>query len=440
MKKIKLKAIKESLNKIPNLPGVYFFIKNEKYIYIGKANSLRSRLSSYYSQGVEGKAKEIARISDFISYIEVNSEIEALLLEAKLIKKYKPHYNSSLRDDKSPLYIIITKDKYPRVLSARKTDIFSAKYYYGPFPTSGKVKEVLKILRRLFPFAQHSIGKKPCLYSHINLCDPCPNIIENTKDIKYKEVLNKKYQTNIKYINGTLSNRFSFVTKEIRNEMNMYSKSENYEEANELKKKLDTFDYITQPRIDINELLRNPNFTEDMRKIEVKQLLQILQNNQLVIDNLHRIECFDVSHLSGIHTTASMVTFMDGKADKSLYRHFKIRSKAKSDDLLALKEVIKRRKKYFKIWGKPDLVIVDGGKTQVKTFYKYIKNTNMPVIGLAKRQETLIFPYVFDKNIKYREYKLPRGNARNLIQRIRNEAHRFAISYHRKLLTKSYLV
>ncbi|MFC1710048.1 GIY-YIG nuclease family protein [Patescibacteria group bacterium] len=440
MNTIKLISKKKSLSKIPNSPGVYFFIKNNKYIYIGKANNLKNRLSSYFSKATDGKAKEIVNNSKYISYIEVNSEIEALLLEAKLINKYKPHYNSSLKDDKSPLYIIITKDKYPQVKSARKPDIALSRNHYGPFPTSNKVKEVLKILRKLFPYAQHKIGNKPCLYNHMNLCDPCPNVIEKIKNTSDKKAKTDEYIKNITYINGILSGRFNFVVKKLKKEMNNYSKEKMYEEALVIKNKLDTFEYITQPRIDINEVINNPNFTVDIRDSELKELKNILSKLGLKTNNLNRIECFDVSHLSGTHTTASMVTYIKGKEDKSFYRHFRIRSKTKSNDIASLEEVIKRRIKHLKTWGRPDLVIVDGGKAQVKIFFDNLEALNLPTIGLAKRFETLIIPKIENDIILYKEYRLPKGNARNLVQRIRNEAHRFAISYHRKLLSKGYLV
>jgi len=436
----KIKSNKKSLKLISKTYGVYLFTENNKYIYIGKANSLRDRLSSYFSISTSGKVKEIVKRSDSISYIEVNSEIEALLLEAKLVGKYKPYYNSSLKDDKSPLYIIITNDIYPQVKSIRKSNLKIAKYIHGPFPNASYVKEILKILRRIFPFSQHNIGKRACLYNHINLCDPCPNLIENIKDKTIKKALFDEYQKNITYINGILSGRFKFVTNELRRDMYKKSKMKDYEGALELKKKLDIFDYITKPNTDIKEVLKNPNFAEDIRKKEVTELLRMLKDNKLIINNINRIECFDVSHLSGFYTTASMVTFINGKAEKSLYRHFRIRSKNKSNDLTSLNEVINRRLKHINTWGQPDLIIVDGGKTQVKTFYEILKERNISVVGLAKRNETLIIPMLLDDELSYIEYRVSKGNARNLLQRIRNESHRFAISYHKKLLSKSYYV
>ena len=277
------------------------------------------------------------------------------------------------------------------------------------------------------------------MYNHINLCNPCPNVIENIKDNNVKKMLFDEYQKNIKYINGILSGKIKYVTNEIRKDMYKKSKVNDYEKALELKKKLDIFEYITQPRTDIREVLSNPNFLQDIRKKEISELHVILRDNKLEIDNINRIECFDVSHLSGIHTTASMVTFIKGKADKSLYRRFHIRSKIKSNDLASLKEVIQRRLKHLNTWGVPNLIIVDGGKTQVKTFYEILKDVNISVVGLAKKNETLIIPKTFDDDLKYKEFRVPKGNAKNLLQRIRNEAHRFAITFHRDKRSKSAL-
>ena len=173
-------------------------------------------------------------------------------------------------------------------------------------------------------------------------------------------------------------------------------------------------------------------------KNEINEFKNIL-NNFFRIDNLTRIECFDVSHLFGVFSTASMVTFINGEADKSYYRHFRIRKAQKMNDTSSLEEVIKRRLNHLSDWGQPDLVIVDGGKPQVAVFYKYLSGLGIPVVGIAKRLETLVIPSITNNGITYSEYVLPKGEAKNLVQRIRNEAHRFAISYHKKLFSKNLL-
>ena len=206
---------KDNFSKIPKKNGVYLFYDNEgNVLYVGKAKNLRSRISSYKLKTVTGKTLKLVDKIKNISYIEVNSEIESLLLEAKLVKKYKPKYNIQLKDDKHPLYIRITKEKYPQVLTARQKDeIEKGDVLFGPFPSSRNVRSVLKILRRIFPYAQHSVKKgRPCFYNQIGLCDPCPNEIELSD--KEKE-LRKNYIYNIKMIRGILNGRFNFVKKDL---------------------------------------------------------------------------------------------------------------------------------------------------------------------------------------------------------------------------------
>ena len=183
--------------KLPETAGVYFFYKDSKVIYIGKAINLKRRVSSYFDIDLELKTAKMVSEATRIDYIKVNSELEALLLEAKLIRSYMPHYNIISKDDKHPLYILITKEEYPRVISARKlmTNNYQLMASYGPFPSSRIVYAVLRMLRKIFPYSDHKVGKRPCLYSHIGLCSPCPNeIVHSTKYL----ILRKKYLKNIK--------------------------------------------------------------------------------------------------------------------------------------------------------------------------------------------------------------------------------------------------
>lgn len=425
----KLRNLKRNL---PENPGVYIFWQKTTPLYIGKAKNLKNRVQSYFSGELSSKTSRMVSEADSLTYIKVDSELESLLLEASLIRKNQPKYNSASKDDKHPLYIKITKEKYPRIITARKIEEKDSLAFFGPFPSSGNVYSVLKMLRRIFPFSDHKVGKRPCLYSHIGLCNPCPNEIEKEKNEEIKKSLRGRYLRNIRMVKKVLSRRIDTVKRELEKNMRTLSEREKFEEALVLREQLERLDYITQPIIPAEYFLENPNLTEDLRKQELNNLKIILKNCKLKIVNLHRIECYDVAHLAGSSPAASMVTFINGELDKSYYRHFRIRKHNERDDLKSLREVARRRTKYFASWGKPNLIVVDGGKTQVNVFNSIFEKHYIPVIGIAKRFETLIFP-------KGAEFRLKRSPALNLIQRMRDEAHRFARRYHHKLIRKVLL-
>lgn len=356
-----------------------------------------------------------------ISIIEVGSELEALLLEAKLIRSYMPKYNSSSKDDKHPLYIKITKEKFPRIITVRKNDEIPTLAIFGPFPSSTSVYSVLRMLRRIFPFSDHKLGKRACIYSHMGLCSPCPNTI-TTQEQK------KVYLKNISTVKAILRGKIQSVQVQLKREMKQFSDCENFEEANKILDQIKMLEYITSPQIPTDNYLTNPNLNEDIRLKEVSELTSIIKAYYPSIKKATRIECYDIAHLGGSSPTASMVTFINGEADKSFYRHFRIKIAKGGDDYEALREVAKRRKKYFKSWGQPDLIIVDGGKGQVKSFKKEI--SIVPIVGITKMLETLI---VGEEQMRLK------GLSLNLVQRIRDEAHRFARVYHHKLVSKNML-
>lgn len=419
---------------LPESPGVYIYYKNSLPIYVGKAINLKRRVSSYFSLDLEPKTASLMKEANELSYIQVTSELEALLLEARLIRAHMPHYNIAAKDDKHPLYIQITKEKFPRIMTIRKTELTKIPNLriYGPFPSSENVRSVLRMLRKIFPFSDHKIAKRPCLYSHIGLCDPCPNEISNNQDLKSKQIQIKKYKTNIRHIRTILDGKIENVKSDIEKEMQIASKNEDYEKAAALRNKVQSLVYITSPQMPTDYYIENPNLYEDMRRKELSQLKNILINCNLSIVNLTRIECFDIAHLSGTGAAASMVVFTDGEADKSNYRHFRIRQGKRSSDVDSLKEVIARRINHLKDWGIPNLIIVDGGVGQVRAFISILndKKIEIPVVGIAKHPDRLI---VGDNKIKLS------GNAYHLIARMRDEAHRFARVYHHKLLSKSLI-
>lgn len=423
----------------PESPGVYIYIRSGKPIYVGKAINLKKRVSSYFRLELETKTRRMMNEAEEISYIRVDSEFEALLLEAKLIRYYMPKYNVVSKDDKHPLYIVITKEEFPIVKIIRKPDInkFPNIAIYGPFPSSTNVKSVLGMLRKIFPYSDHKIGKKPCLYSQIGLCNPCPNVITGIKNYELRMRETGKYKNNIKHIKAILDGKINFVVMKLKKEMNMYSSEQNYEDAMKIRDRIKKLEYITSVKTPADLYLENPNLFEDIRKREIDELKKIINTYGQNIHKLRRIECYDIAHLHGQNATASMVTFSDGIPDKNFYRHFKIYQKKGNDDYASMKEVARRRKKHLNDWGIPDLIIVDGGKGQLSVFLREFYGNNIPIIGLAKRLETLVIPLFIGETISFKELVLKNGPSLHLVERLRDEAHRFARAYHHKLFKRS---
>lgn len=427
-----LKASKNSIKNIPTLAGVYIFQDSEKVTYVGKAINLKNRVGSYFAGRLEPKTARMVETAKTIKFIPVNSEFEALLLEAKLVKKYRPRFNIELRDDKSPLYIGITKEEFPKVITLRQTHIekYKLSSLYGPFVNTGAVRRVLRFTRRIFTFSTHSPGKRPCVYSQIGLCKPCPSEIlgyGDTDPLIYTQ-LKKKYLTNIRRLRSVLSGNSKKVLKQLEREMTLASREENFEDARETKRKVDSLKYIIEKPVSENSYIENPNLLEDIRSKELESLKKFI-SKYYEIEKVERIECFDIAHLGGSYPTASMITFIKGEPEKSLYRHFRMHNKNSDTDNML--EVLTRRKKRFIDWGVPNLIIVDGGKGQLSKALEIIDEA--PVVGLAKREETL----VFKTTDGFKELKLPESPAKKLVQRIRDEAHRFARSYHHKLVSRA---
>ena len=323
---------------------------------------------------------------------------------------------------------ITVKDKYPLVLTVRrKTDNNSI--YFGPFPNAaGALRMVLKTIRRIFPYQSVlNHDKKVCLYNHLGLC-PCPPVFDNLE-------FQKEYRQDIKYIIDFLNGNTKKIIKELKNERDLLSKNEQFEKANFLQEKISSIELITGPfyknQLDLEV---NPNLTDDLREKEINDLISVLKANNILVTSLDRIECFDISNISGTNPVGSMVTFTNGQKDSAWYRKFKVRSLDTPNDFAMMEEVLTRRLRHQE-WPMPDLLIVDGGKGQVSTAVNILKNLNLNivVVGLAKREETIV-------TSDFREISVSKDSpAIKLLMRIRDEAHRFAITFHRKLRSKSFL-
>lgn len=397
---------------------------------MGKAKNLKKRVSSYFlNKDLGPKTQALVEKIKKIKTINTSSELESLLLEANLIKKYNPKYNIRLTDGKSYIRAKITlKDKAPKILLARREEDKNA-IFFGPFPSSNDLKIVLKLIRKIFPY--QSVLNHPnrhCLYYHIGLC-PCPPMFKTEDEFK-------EYRKNIKHIVQFFSGESKKIIKELEKERDNESKNENFEKASEIQKKIDSIVLITTPRKSAFEYEQNPNLRADIRSAETNELINALNANGLNLKKLERIECYDISNISGKFATGSMVVFINGEKDSSEYRRFQIKRPPRvvPNDFAMMREVIKRRFSHSE-WPFPDLVIVDGGKGQISSAKKALfeMNLEIPLIGIAKREELLI---TSDFNV----IRLPRtSGGLTLVRRIRDEAHRFAITYHKKLRAKYFL-
>lgn len=419
---------RSSLSSLPSEPGVYEFLgKDKKVLYVGKAKDLKSRVSSYFNSPAQLGAKTLALVDkiDSIRITIVESELEALLLEAFLIKKWRPYYNIRLTDDKSYQFIRITiKDDFPSVTLSRR-DNDSNSIYFGPYPSSRSVKLVLKTIRKVFPFlSSTNHPKRICLYNHLNLC-PCLPVNNSPENIKL-------YKKNIQGIVRILEGKSRIIQKELEKERDIASNNEEFEISFMLQKRINALKLITEPFHRPSEYDVNPNLRVDLREQEMLGLMELLNKKGYYLTSLNRIECYDISNIQGTHATASLVVLTNGEVDKSQYRKFKIKKDGKPNDFAMMEETLTRRLKHTD-WPNPDLLIVDGGKGQITSALKAFKATGVyfPLIGLAKREETII-------TSDFTEILVPRSTgALQLIMRIRDEAHRFALTYHRKLRAKA---
>lgn len=435
--------IRKSLDRLSEQTGVYMF-KNadDATLYVGKAVNLKKRVSSYFQKGdLALKTLTFVPQIQTIEHIETVSELDALLLEADLIKKLKPKYNIIWKDDKHPLYIKISIfAEFPKITTVRKEDDRRA-FYVGPFPSGRTARVVLQSLRKVFPYcAQNRLGKRSCFYTHLGLCDPCPSVVIKLPPKLYREE-KKRYRANIYAIKKILEGKSTAVLNGLIKEMEDYAKKEEYERAAQIRNQIRELRYITQQHFPSGVYLSHPDYTKEEQQKELaafrELLIDIHHESPLafrVPDVLRRLECFDISNTMGQEGTGSMVTFVHGRAEKGLYRRFRIRLVKTPNDTAMLDEVLRRRFQHPE-WGSADIILVDGGKAQLGTASQVLKEMGiaLPVVGLAKRLEELVVPLA-SSDRPFRLVRLKPGSPQyHLLTRIRDEAHRFAISYHRSL-------
>lgn len=512
---------------LPKKPGVYIMRDaNDEIIYIGKAKNLINRVRSYFREKLDRPKTQILMSHfDSLEYIVTNSEKEALILEANLIKKHRPRYNIQLKDDKRYPYVKITDEKYPRLIITR--NVTKNGIYYGPFTDVTSVKKTVKFLKSLFKIRTCRNMDGPCLNSQIELCyAPCSGEISQEE---YNEVINK--------IDLFFQGKYSVIVKNLKKEMTRAAKNEQFEKAAVLRDQITSIEEIMEKQfvdlvdddLDQDVIAIAPNDNEvvviilpvrngkivgrddflmsgsqyesnseilfafiqqyygfnrhipkqillnepiddsqlleewlsDLRgnrvyiKVPMKgvklRLVNMAQKNAEIIkhqkkamenslielkkylklDNLPRvIEGYDISNISGKFAVGSKVSFKDGKPNKKKYKRFKIETPG-PNDFAMMKELLTRRLKMIDTDEEPDLIVIDGGKGQLGMACEVLDELNLshiPIIGLAKEFEEIYVP-----NSK-RPIIIPKNNkALHLLQQVRDESHRFAITYHRKL-------
>ena len=414
--------LKKIVKKLPQTPGIYQFVDDKgNIIYVGKAKSLKKRVASYFiGKNLGPKTNLLVKNIANIKFIKVFSEFEATLLEAQLIRDHQPFFNQQSKDDKSPIYIKITNDKIPLIQTTRIQKPQKGVFLKGPFPSSKTTRDILKITRRIFAYCHHKNPQKPCLFVHLGLCS-----------YPYESSLAKQqYVTNIKRIKKLLLGKSRELIKELNKDMSKFSKNQKYEEADEIKKKISQLEFLSTNYHAPRDFLDQPTLVDDISLVKLKSLKEVLNLSKIP----RRIECYDISNISGKLAAGSMVTFINGQKDKDEYRRFKIKLSKRANDYQMLKEVLSRRFKNG--WQMPDLIIIDGGKGQLNSVLSVINSLKLTisVISLAKKFEEIYTP---DRILPI---KLTKDSpARQLAQEIRDEAHRFAISYHRLLRSKQLL-
>ena len=417
-------TIQETIKTLPLTSGVYLMKGAEgEILYVGKAVSLRKRVQSYFRKSNERLSKTdilVEAIKD-IDYISTASEAEALILEASLIKQHQPKFNVELRDDKSYPFIEITKEDFPRIAVVRpnfkqqkeRPSVKSSKFY-GPYVNPRLIREALDIIRKIFHFRTcNPFPKKACLDFHIGLCDaPC---IQNINRGEYNKI--------IKNVCLILEGRKDELYNNLKAEMESLAAAHKFEEASRVRDQIRAIGALYSGTKDINYYK------------EAEQLQRTLNLFRLP----KRIEAFDISNIMGQQAVGSMVSFLNGKPNKKNYRRFRIRGVEGIDDFKMIAEVVARRYRRLKDEHQifPDLIVIDGGKGQLSSALEELKSldVDIPIISLAKREEEIFLPNKRNPVILAHE-----SLGLKLLQRIRDEAHRFAISYHKVLRTKEFIV
>lgn len=403
------------LRKIPDSPGVYFFLnRQKKVLYIGRATSLCSRVRSYLSFDIADKRsswiEKMVNEAKGVDFRKTDSVLEAIFLEADLIKKFQPKYNTDLKDDKSFNCIVITKEDFPRVLVARKKDIdFSAlqtsnyklKTIFGPFPHGTKLHEALKIVRKIFPFRDSRckpMQGKSCFNRQIGLC---PGICTG-------EISMAEYRKVIQNLMLFLSAKKEQLLTRIEKEMRSSAKVESFERASELKRQLFALKHI-----------------QDVALIKPDSSVPLLCSSSVSLPCTFRIEAYDLSHFGGKNIVGAMIVLEGGRPKRNDYRLFKLRGIKNADEVKGLQEVLTRRFKHTE-WPFPQALVVDGNNVQKTTAEDVLRSLKLtiPVVAVTKNAH--------HKPERVLGLELTQTLTEATVLLANSEAHRFVLQFQKK--------
>ena len=413
--------LKQKLHKLPALPGVYFH-KNAtgEVIYVGKAAVLKNRVRQYFQKSHKDvKTEALVREIFDTDWIVVDTEMDALFLESEMIKRYMPKWNILLRDDKTVSYVRISMQDEVPYLSYTRTPMDDGAKYIGPFYGKQAVEKAVRSLRRIFPYYIKPYTGKKTLDTDLGL----------TPGVELGKCSPQDYKRNLRKLIRYLEGDREKLLKELEKTMHDEAAKGNYELAAEARDQL----------FGLRELKKKIVFSDkEFLDISSDQALLQLQKMLSLDKPPRRIEGYDISHQSGENTVGSMVVFINGASARSEYRKFKVRS-SKADDLKSLTEVLSRRLRHTE-WEYPDLIILDGGATQVNTILPLVAPHQIPLIGRDKSGDHSKSAGVKIFIPEHGIVQVPSGShIARLIARIDEEAHRFAITYHSLLKRKSML-
>ena len=427
--------MKKQPQNIPKSPGVYFFSAKKKIIYIGKAQNLKSRATSYFiGHDPDLRKQGMTAEADLLTWHQTESDVEALILEAELIKKYRPKYNVLMRDDKQYLYVGFTREGFSKIFfthqptKSKNANIKSQRYtnYVGPFTEAWAVRYILKTLRRAFPYCTcKEAHKRRCQMAEIGRCLGICCLNKSKFGATEYANIKKVYQKNIRYIKNILSGKHKHVIKILTGEMKKSSAEQSYEAAGQIRNQLQALENIFKHRF----IIKRDEVIYKNKGLEyLKNLLGLAKPPK-------RIEAYDISNIHGKFAVGSMIVFAEGRPDKNEYRKFRIRMPNRPNDTAMIREVLMRRLNHPE-WPFPDVMLIDGGKPQLNAALstmqpRTLHSKSIKIIALAKREEELYLPAEAGlpngKIIKLKEGPPP---LLHLLQHLRNEAHRFAITYH----------
>jgi excinuclease ABC subunit C len=428
-------TLKEKAAKLPETPGVYFF-KDARGVtlYIGKARDLRARVSTYFHDGYgdERLRSMVSQAAD-VDILQTPSEVDALLLEARLVKDTQPKYNIKLRDDKTFTMLAITRfDDFPKVWVGRETDDINAEMY-GPFTSAGDLREAVKVLQRIFKFATCRIEMRdadekrkffrPCLLYAIHRCTaPCAAKISKAD-----------YAGDVESFKAFLRGDREKLIEELRERMKSASKRREYERAAELRDQVKAIEALAKHSLELD-------FVEgDITPMDPREGLDEL-GKALGLAAPRVIEGVDIAHLQGAEAVGSLVSFVDGVPFKSGYRRFRVKIAEGGDDYASIREVVKRRFTRLRDEEQvvPEIFLIDGGPGQLRSAAEAVRDAGgtSVLLSLAKQEET---PYRWTGSAAEVVPLEKSSAALRLLMYVRDEAHRFAQHYHHVLRRKALL-